>query len=169
MTTHRASVASTIVAKARPGVAPPARFGATGAVRDILIIGVVAAMAGSGALTLLFILGGPVAASPLGDPPVVAAAIPTMERDDRPVTQLQRDYDQTVPSLVASYERLERKLDRAEERLEEIRMAQRDLEALKTYTMGIATALGALILGVVAQITQSWANGRMLRERPRAE
>lgn len=135
-----------------------------------MVMGVILAMGGSGALTLLFILGGPVAASPLGEPPaVVAAAVPTTDRDDRPPSQLQRDYDRTVPVLVSSYERLERKLDKAEERQEEMQNTLRELQALKTYTMGIATALGALLMGVVAQIAQSWANGRLLKERGRAE
>lgn len=168
MTTPRASPMVAPRARALPAhrSTEPSRFGTW---RDMGVLSVIVAMAGSGAVTLALVMLGPVYAGPLNPPPpmVAAAGAPLSDRDiDR---QLQRDYDQTVPALVASYDRLERKLDRAEERLEAIQNAQRDLEALKTYTVAIATGLGALILGVVAQITQSWMNGRMLKGKNSAD
>lgn len=170
MTTPRASPIAAAAREARSIPSRRARLSPRfGSWRDLGVLAVIVAMAGSGAVTLALIMLGPVYASPLNPPPsiVAAAGAPLSDRDSE--RQLQRDYDQTVPALVASYDRLERKLDRAEERLEAIQNAQRDLEALKTYTVAIATGLGALILGVVAQITQSWMNGRMLKDGRHAD
>lgn len=139
------------------------------AARDLGVLSTIVVMITAAVVSGVFLLSaGVTTGNPLGPGPGSLLAAPSHEQSrrdefDRDQQALQREYDKTVPTLVSGQSRLESKLDRVQEQLVEVQMAQRDLEALKAYTIGIATGLGALIVGVIAQITQSWMNGRMLR------
>lgn len=139
------------------------------AARDLGVLSTIVVMITAAVVSGVFLLSaGVTTGNPLGPGPGALLAAPSDDRNsrdqlDRDREALQREYDKTVPTLVVGQSRLEAKLDRVQDQLVEVQMAQRDLEALKTYTIGIATALGALIVGVIAQIAQSWMNGRMLR------